>query len=641
MRLAAGNSTGIRGEDENAGTFRFRNQFFNFVGDTIGGRPNGDGTLRLENGVTVHGSFSEGEIVGQGTKRWPNGSLLQTTFVNGEAHGFGRHFNVGTMQDFEGSLSKGFRCGYGVLTDHRRSTVFKGFFEKDMPEGKGVLLALEGAYFSPLEIKGYWRRGLLQGPALATFGDGDTMIGTAVEGLWEGDGKFTSSHIVYHGPFEKGKRGAIPSLLHVSQFTTRRLRVGVPSRPIKRELAVTDTPLANGESLSVKEQMLGGVQRVPFNSTAAEVKSWGVVSQGASMCIVVCLAISTQHTVSIEIPPTEEEIRLFVAKNKGKKGTGPFVQHQPPSEHIQVTQFGARALPMESGRKVSLKAYRIEDFLQNGRKIQELDEDKFLEASMVSSIKVGNVSMASTARTANSTQVSAARLSVSISQQDALGASWREQKVEDPLNVTPSFRKRNGNIPPKPTNTEADLTANFIDFLKELPYEDNEDGMPTGILPVGVNVVELGVGATPRQEFLPKVMRQRHNDSPSSTIRSNGSKKSARRTNSPLGPMMESHSAPNLTTPRVPAVVIAGLPFPTKYSLEEEFVSGRATFEFFLVNKGRHIVEMTVNSQLRVVPGDKDSEQPIQLRRYIPILVEDVPVREVSKAKESDEEEEE
>eukprot|EP00658_Telonema_sp_P-2_P054580 TRINITY_DN43422_c0_g2_i1.p1 TRINITY_DN43422_c0_g2~~TRINITY_DN43422_c0_g2_i1.p1 ORF type:complete len:152 (-),score=30.91 TRINITY_DN43422_c0_g2_i1:168-623(-) len=77
--------------------------------------------------------------------------------------------------------------------------------------------------------------------------------------------------------------------------------------------------------------------------------------------------------------------------------------------------------------------------------------------------------------------------------------------------------------------------------------------------------------------------------------------------------------------------------FPTTPTLTSHFENGRTSLECFLYRTGRYIMEITVAGTLRLEPGGgPKTESHIDLRRYIPVVVQEAKAPEVHSSEEEE-----
>jgi hypothetical protein len=151
-----------------------------YIGDTVAGRPQGDGKLHFANGDNYQGKFANGAMSGQGTLRYKDGTVLSGVFID-DAPSTQHAFTLAGNRFFKGEFKN--RQPYkGELTtsDGNRYT---GEFTNGKLNGHGQLLFKSGESYS-----GLFTNGARDGIGVSKRGDSDFVQG------WK------NGALIYEGP---------------------------------------------------------------------------------------------------------------------------------------------------------------------------------------------------------------------------------------------------------------------------------------------------------------------------------------------------------------------------------------------------------------------------------------------------------
>lgn len=204
------------------GSFEFENEYFHYIGETRNGAPHGVGILCFYDGGSVEGNFHSGEIYGVGTRRWADGTTYVGEFVKGEQCGVGRYVSI-TGDEYEGEFRGNQRCGKGVLTNRITHVRYEGTFLNHKFDGAGRLETPE------VICDGHFAAGLMHGPVVCHYANGDRFTGEAVRGVLRSAHCFVSSQsgMCYCGPFDtNGKRQELPNAVAVESITLSGRSIG-------------------------------------------------------------------------------------------------------------------------------------------------------------------------------------------------------------------------------------------------------------------------------------------------------------------------------------------------------------------------------------------------------------------------------
>ena len=119
------------------------NEFFEYIGETVNGMPDGFGKIRYigdDYFLGYEGYFKEGKENGKGRQVTVDG-VCECEFVDGTPRGIGKFIYRGG-DVYEGPID-GLPEGEGIVTLSDGRT-FRGLFRGGYPEGEGILTDLDG-----------------------------------------------------------------------------------------------------------------------------------------------------------------------------------------------------------------------------------------------------------------------------------------------------------------------------------------------------------------------------------------------------------------------------------------------------------------------------------------------------------------
>ncbi|MGE5416835.1 MAG: MORN repeat-containing protein [Acidobacteriota bacterium] len=150
------------------------------------GKPEGAGTCQWSNGDSYSGQFADGVMNGQGSYRWADGEKYIGAFVNGRRTGQG----VYTWP--RGAQYK------GEFSDDRFNGTGELIWPTDRYYGKGLIVQPSGSKVAindaGFNYKGSFRNGVMHGPGVYTWSNGDKYIGDFQSGKRTGSGTYTWSN---------------------------------------------------------------------------------------------------------------------------------------------------------------------------------------------------------------------------------------------------------------------------------------------------------------------------------------------------------------------------------------------------------------------------------------------------------------
>jgi clan AA aspartic protease (TIGR02281 family) len=131
-----------------------------YVGEWVGNRPNGQGTLTWPDGTRYVGQFHDGSISGQGIFTWANGDEYIGEFHGGKMHGMGT-LVWSNGQKYVGTFSAGAMTGQGSMYAADGSVLSLATItpspveNQESSSGEEVLLKENrGIFVVPVEING-------------------------------------------------------------------------------------------------------------------------------------------------------------------------------------------------------------------------------------------------------------------------------------------------------------------------------------------------------------------------------------------------------------------------------------------------------------------------------------------------------
>ncbi len=147
-----------------------------YTGEVKDGRPNGQGLIRLINGISYSGNFKKGFPDGQGVFKYPDG------------------------RQYVGSVKKGFPDGQGTYI-WAEGSIYIGGFKDGKKHGEGTYTDLNGARYV-----GGWEDDRQSGQGTYTWPDGSKYVGRFKDGRRDGTGTYTASDgTIQSGIWEEGK----------------------------------------------------------------------------------------------------------------------------------------------------------------------------------------------------------------------------------------------------------------------------------------------------------------------------------------------------------------------------------------------------------------------------------------------------
>lgn len=144
-----------------------------YEGETVDGKPVGQGKLRFMNGVEYTGTFAEGKFHGKGLQKMMNNNVYEGHFLFGKMTGRGSYTQAnGTI--YNGEFLDGKKHGKGILTE-KKGTLYKGKFLHDSKNGYGEQFFNDGDSY-----KGYFRDDIFSGEGIMHVSKTDITT----SGLW-------------------------------------------------------------------------------------------------------------------------------------------------------------------------------------------------------------------------------------------------------------------------------------------------------------------------------------------------------------------------------------------------------------------------------------------------------------------------
>eukprot|EP01130_Rhizamoeba_saxonica_P015048 TRINITY_DN6678_c0_g2_i1.p1 TRINITY_DN6678_c0_g2~~TRINITY_DN6678_c0_g2_i1.p1 ORF type:complete len:332 (-),score=62.94 TRINITY_DN6678_c0_g2_i1:80-1075(-) len=170
----------------------------NYEGDTVNGKPHGNGSVRLEmEGAErlMVGRFFDGQIVKGKVENLETGAFYKGEFRNFQYHGYGR---IKREFTYEGTWEYGKPHGRGIMK-YEDNSEYSGQFKNGKRYG-------EGKFVSPgvLQFEGSWKDDVYYRGKLINEQDGSSFEGLFENGeIFKGVGKLANG-IVYTGAWKDG-----------------------------------------------------------------------------------------------------------------------------------------------------------------------------------------------------------------------------------------------------------------------------------------------------------------------------------------------------------------------------------------------------------------------------------------------------
>ena len=179
-----------------------------YIGEINGGKLNGIGIFKKQNGDIYCGEFKNGKPEGQLNLYSGNKILYKGLWKNGVFNGLGTHYlksgEIKYGHWVNGKLTST-KDAKAILTDG----VYTGTMENGIANGLGKMIYSDGSTFY-----GEWNGGVINGNACWTGIEKDTITGEFTNGLMHGYAESTSTDGEYYGTWKNGKRSGIGSFFY-------------------------------------------------------------------------------------------------------------------------------------------------------------------------------------------------------------------------------------------------------------------------------------------------------------------------------------------------------------------------------------------------------------------------------------------
>ena len=150
-----------------------------YTGQWKNGEPNGQGTIKWENGSVYEGEWKDGIENGQGVYTYVNGDRYEGEMLNGYADGQGTFWGS-SGNVYTGEWKNGQPNGQGTMT-YANGDRYEGEWKDDYPDGQGTMTYANGDYY-----EGEWSNGYFNGQGTYTFSNGTVQTGTWQNGNFIG-----------------------------------------------------------------------------------------------------------------------------------------------------------------------------------------------------------------------------------------------------------------------------------------------------------------------------------------------------------------------------------------------------------------------------------------------------------------------
>ena len=170
-----------------------------YTGETVNGKPAGNGKIQWANGDTYEGEWRNAQPHGTGKKTYLDGSVYQGEFVRGQQQGQGKlTYPDGTV--YNGGWQSGAPNGQGRFAfqdgGHYEGAIYLG-----LPHGQGTFSYAHGDIYD-----GQWEHGKRSGRGTLRYKDGNVYSGQFENGHPQGTGTLTySDGFRFKGPFSDGQ----------------------------------------------------------------------------------------------------------------------------------------------------------------------------------------------------------------------------------------------------------------------------------------------------------------------------------------------------------------------------------------------------------------------------------------------------
>ena len=142
-----------------------------YTGQWEDGEPNGNGTIKWENGSVYEGEWKDGMENGQGVYTYASGDRYEGEMLNGRADGQGTFWgSSGSV--YTGEWKDGQPNGQGTMT-YANGDCYEGEWKDDYPNGQGTMTYANGECYT-----GEWLNGYFDGQGTYTFSNGAVQTGT-------------------------------------------------------------------------------------------------------------------------------------------------------------------------------------------------------------------------------------------------------------------------------------------------------------------------------------------------------------------------------------------------------------------------------------------------------------------------------
>ena len=171
-----------------------------YSGEWKSNAPNGQGSIKFENGTIYTGEWKNGQINGQGKATYASGDVYEGEFKGGKCDGYGTCIYANGVI-YEGEWIDGKHDGQGIYTA-ANGNVYEGEFKDGLPNGQGKCTYANGGVY-----EGEWIDGKKNGYGVSTFPEGDVYEGEWKDDFCNGQGKWINADgtVYYEGEWIDGE----------------------------------------------------------------------------------------------------------------------------------------------------------------------------------------------------------------------------------------------------------------------------------------------------------------------------------------------------------------------------------------------------------------------------------------------------
>lgn len=152
-----------------------------YKGQTLNGKPDGQGTYTWANGTKYEGEFSGGNLHGKGTVTTSTGDKYKGEFRSNLRHGKGTFYFSTSGDKYEGDWKNDEKNGQGIYT-YSNGSKYEGNFKDGSKDGRGIL-----TYPNGTKYRGEWKNDKKDGQGTYTNIQGYKFGGEWISGTLNGE----------------------------------------------------------------------------------------------------------------------------------------------------------------------------------------------------------------------------------------------------------------------------------------------------------------------------------------------------------------------------------------------------------------------------------------------------------------------